>query len=469
MELASAGAAATGGLTTTGDVLISGVLKKMKQGKKWKQRWCAILDGADGPRLLYRESEKAKKAKGILALRGAWVTVDANAATFQIQMAAGINSRGKAKLFSFEAESEAEREPWLDAFRGLSMNMPLDDDALVGLSFDTLACDQDELEMTLVEMAVNLRIPELLGKEPAELRKYFAAVRGQMRECPFHNWQHVVDVSQMMYTLLRTSGLAVLLSPLQLVAVFLAAPAHDLDHRGRSNALELSEQTDIAVRYPDAPLETHHATLAQQTLDDVGLLDALAAESQSVVKECVRRCIMATDMGHHKEIMEEFQESETELLSERHTAADFFTHGPKGMLLLGMLLKACDISNPARPIEIADKWNEMVYEEFYAEGDADAAAGREVNPMHNRESNNVASSTVREQRAPSLPADLSSKHSRRVQVGFIKFVVAGVFDELQKFCAAAAEGKDAPGIRAEAVADVVMALELNEGVHAARP
>ena len=69
MELASAGAAATGGLTTTGDVLISGVLKKMKQGKKWKQRWCAILDGADGPRLLYRESEKAKKAKEAIAGR----------------------------------------------------------------------------------------------------------------------------------------------------------------------------------------------------------------------------------------------------------------------------------------------------------------------------------------------------------------------------------------------------------------
>ena len=35
------------------------------------------------------------------------------------------------------------------------------------------------------------------------------------------------------------------------LAVSLAAPAHDLDHRGRSNALEIAEETDIAKEFPD--------------------------------------------------------------------------------------------------------------------------------------------------------------------------------------------------------------------------
>ena len=76
------------------------------------------------------------------------------------------------------------------------------------------------------------------------------------------------------------------------------------------------------------------------------------------------------------------------------TAADFFSDGEKGMLLLGMLLKACDISNPGRPTDVSDKWNTLIYEEFYAEGDIDAAAGRKVNPLHDRANNDIAKSTI---------------------------------------------------------------------------
>ena len=63
------------------------------------------------------------------------------------------------------------------------------------------------------------------------------------------------------------------------------------------------------------------------------------------------------------------------------------------MVFLGMLIKASDISNPARPTECADKWNDLVYEE-YAEGDANAAARRDVNPLHDRENNSIAMSSV---------------------------------------------------------------------------
>eukprot|EP01043_Picozoa_sp_COSAG02_P008713 COSAG02_NODE_284_length_25691_cov_14.733354_15_plen_313_part_00 len=300
----------------------------------------------------------------------------------------GANAKGRAKMFSFQASSKEVTAQWMAAFAGIpGLNMPVVDDELCGLEFDTLEKTDDELEASLVVMAGNLGVDRLLGKTQDEMRAYFAALRAQMRDVPFHNWKHVCDVTQMMYTLLRETGLVSLLSPLQLVAVFLAAPAHDLDHRGRSNALELSEGTDIAVKYPEAPLETHHAKLALETTASTGLMSNLDEDSSAVVNECIRRCIMATDMGHHKDIMEQFQASESELLGESHTASDFFTHGEKGMLLLGMLLKASDISNPSRPIEVADKWNALVYQEFFAEGDADAAAGRAVNPMHDREAN----------------------------------------------------------------------------------
>jgi hypothetical protein len=425
-------AASSGGLGLAGTEVIASSLRKQKEGKSVQQRWCSLLnDEAEGPRFVYKKTKEDKKVKGILALRGAWITVpEGTSLAFQsasllrthktpqrharacplsradrafvsatlcraVSPAVGANAKGRAKRFDFQCPSKELREQWMAAFAGIpGLNMPVTDDELCGLDYDTLEKEDDELETNLVTMASNLGVDQLLGKTQDDMRAYFAALRRQMNDHPFHNWKHVCDVTQMVYTLLRESGIASLLSPLQLVAVFLAAPAHDLDHRGRSNAIELAEGTDIAVKYPGAPLETHHATLALETTASTGLMSELGEESSTVVNECIRRCIMATDMGHHKDIMEEFQASESELLGASHTAADFFSNGEKGMLLLGMLLKASDISNPARPIEVADKWNALVYEEFYAEGDADAAAGRAVNPLHDRANNNIAKSTV---------------------------------------------------------------------------
>ena len=202
--------------------------------------------------------------------------------------------------------------------------------------------------------------------------------------------------------------------------MFLAAPAHDLDHRGRSNVLEINEETDIAKEFPNekGPLENHHARLALETLDNTAILEHLSEGSRRIVRACVKNAILATDMGRHGAIMKGFSEAIAALEDEEGSlrAADFFIPGENGWLLLGMLLKSCDISNPARPIEIADKWNALVYDEFYAEGDVDLERGRPVNPLHNREKNVIPKSTV----------------------GFIGFVVAPIFTLLQRFTIAAA-------------------------------
>ena len=48
----------------------------------------------------------------------------------------------------------------------------------------------------------------------------------------------------------------------------------------------------------------------------------------------------------------------------------------------------------ARPPDVSDQWVDLVYAEFYAEGDADKAAGRPVNPLHDRVSNSIPESQV---------------------------------------------------------------------------
>jgi hypothetical protein len=72
-----------------------------------------------------------------------------------------------------------------------------------------------------------------------------------MRQNPFHDWHHVLyaslmcaatifaealtfvcsDVTQFCFTMLKTTGLSEVLAAESIIGIFLAAIAHDLDHR----------------------------------------------------------------------------------------------------------------------------------------------------------------------------------------------------------------------------------------------
>ena len=166
-------AAQAGSLGLEGEVVLAGALKKKKKkgGTNWQTRWCALMDDPSaGPRFVYRKKEADKKVKGILALRGAWITVDyyekfSNVTCVQIAPAAAGNDTGKARVFDFQAASEKERDQWLDALGSVAgTNMPINGDELCGIEFDTLEKSDDELETILVTMALNLGIGKLLGK-----------------------------------------------------------------------------------------------------------------------------------------------------------------------------------------------------------------------------------------------------------------------------------------------------------------
>lgn len=63
-------------------------------------------------------------------------------------------------------------------------------------------------------------------------------------------------------------------------------------------------------------------------------------------------------------------------------------------MLLKLIIKGSDISNPCRPYEIASQWNELCYAEFYGEGDVDREKGRALNPLHDRDNNSIPKSSI---------------------------------------------------------------------------
>ncbi|CAJ1380886.1 unnamed protein product [Effrenium voratum] len=67
-----------------------------------------------------------------------------------------------------------------------------------------------------------------------------------------------------------------------------------------------------------------------------------------------------------------------------------------------VLLHFSDISNPMKPFPVAERWAELVLQEFALQGDEEKALGIPVGPLNDRDSVNMAMS----------------------QIGFIEFVVA---------------------------------------------
>eukprot|EP00164_Ancoracysta_twista_P003171 GFYU01004228.1.p1 GENE.GFYU01004228.1~~GFYU01004228.1.p1 ORF type:complete len:375 (-),score=83.20 GFYU01004228.1:374-1498(-) len=220
-----------------------------------------------------------------------------------------------------------------------------------------------------------------------ELCQFFNVVAANYRPNPFHNFYHAFDVTHALYHFtVSSNGILPLLSDIDCVSLFIAGVCHDLDHRGRSNNFLVNTTDPLAELYNnESVLENHHCATAFRILNTDGcrILDKLESDEKTVVMNRITRAILATDMAMHGKILSEVKNRKLNVELEEDK-----------ILFLALMLKCADISNPARPFEIHDDWNERVNLEFYAEGDEDRAAGREVNPLHDRENKPLRKSTA---------------------------------------------------------------------------
>eukprot|EP00634_Sargassococcus_sp_CCMP2135_P006876 CAMPEP_0198649228 /NCGR_PEP_ID=MMETSP1467-20131203/4095_1 /TAXON_ID=1462469 /ORGANISM="unid. sp., Strain CCMP2135" /LENGTH=373 /DNA_ID=CAMNT_0044384995 /DNA_START=340 /DNA_END=1461 /DNA_ORIENTATION=- len=274
----------------------------------------------------------------------------------------------------------------------------------------------------LVRMMENLRLPQTLKKPTDEIVPFFYDVKQLMHENPYHNFCHVTDVAQYMYTLILATHVAERLRPIELSATFLGAVCHDLDHPGLSNTFQISERTSLATKYEgESPLENHHLHMFRRLCEKHRILENLEIDDRRRINNVVSNMILATDMGKHGALMKSIKEK---LEDEAYNPL----HSEEGInLLLQIALKCADISNQARPWKVANQWNEAVYKEFYNEGDLDRNAGRNVPPLFDRYSNHVPKSTV----------------------GFIGWVVAPLYEiyvAIMKRCALCDEQIDARAV-----------------------
>lgn len=201
--------------------------------------------------------------------------------------------------------------------------------------------------------------------------RFLYAIRSMYKKVPYHNWRHAVDVTQFVTYQIMISGLEKVFSKFELFSLVVAAICHDANHDGFTNIYNIKAETPLGILYKNqSVMETHHCSIAIQIMsrEECNLLAALKQDEYIEIWSLIIQYILATDMARHFEILKRFNDI--------YDGGDFtMQRHDHRVMLLYMILKCGDISNVSRPFELADRWCDVLCEEFFRQGDLEQAQG----------------------------------------------------------------------------------------------
>jgi cGMP-dependent 3',5'-cyclic phosphodiesterase len=122
--------------------------------------------------------------------------------------------------------------------------------------------------------------------------------------------------------------------------------------------------------------ERHHLSQAICILNDPGskILDSLTTEQFMESIDYVRELILATDLANHFRIFKEIKNLTSENIQEN----------PNQRVLLSLLMTCCDLNDQIKTWSTVQRVAELVYTEFFAQGDLERQMGLNPNLMMDR-------------------------------------------------------------------------------------
>ncbi|XP_044267215.1 high affinity cGMP-specific 3',5'-cyclic phosphodiesterase 9A [Tribolium madens] len=246
-------------------------------------------------------------------------------------------------------------------------------------TFDARPWEDEELLLLLQQMYLDYDLCSKFAIDINTLRNFLYEAYKNYNDVPFHNFRHCFCVAQMMYAISWSVDLPSKIGDLEVLILLTSCICHDLDHPGYNNIYQINAKTELAIRYNDiSPLENHHCSVAFRILEneDCNIFKSFKSEDFKTVREGIIRCILATDMARHNEILTNFRE-----------ITPNFDYNDKAHvnLLCMVLIKVSDISNEARPMDVAEPWLDRLLQEFFKQSDAEKLEGLPVTPFMDRE------------------------------------------------------------------------------------
>jgi hypothetical protein len=181
---------------------------------------------------------------------------------------------------------------------------------------------------------------------------------------------------------------------------------HDLDHPGYNNMYFVNTRGPLAIRYNDqAVLENYHAAMAFKIMlgnEKCNIFENLTPENFKLARKHILHNVLATDMARHFGDMGKFKS--------RIDSPDFDATSVDKELATDFLFHIADISNPTKPWPLCKKWTDLLFIEFFQQGDKERELGIPISFLMDRATTNVA----------------------KAQDGFIKGLIKPAFVMLEK-------------------------------------
>ncbi|PKK16652.1 hypothetical protein A306_00000275, partial [Columba livia] len=211
--------------------------------------------------------------------------------------------------------------------------------------------------------------------------RFCLMVKKGYRDPPYHNWMHAFSVSHFCYLLYKNLELVNYLEDIEIFALFISCMCHDLDHRGTNNSFQVASKSVLAALYSSegSVMERHHFAQAIAILNSQGcnIFDHFSRKDYQRMLDLMRDIILATDLAHHLRIFKDLQK-----MAE-------VGYDPKNKqhhnLLLCLLMTSCDLSDQTKGWKTTRKIAELIYKEFFSQGDLEKAMGNRPLEMMDRE------------------------------------------------------------------------------------
>ncbi|KAM9800956.1 cGMP-dependent 3',5'-cyclic phosphodiesterase [Neosynchiropus ocellatus] len=213
------------------------------------------------------------------------------------------------------------------------------------------------------------------------LARFCLMVKKGYRDPPYHNWMHAFSVSHFCYLLYKNLGLSNYLEDIEILALFVSCMCHDLDHRGTNNSFQVASQSVLAALYSSegSVMERHHFAQAIAILNTQGcnIFEKFSRKDYQRMLDLMRDIILATDLAHHLRIFKDLQKMADDGYNPKSN-----THRS---MLLCLLMTSCDLSDQTKGWKTTRKIAELIYKEFFSQGDLEKAMGNRPSEMMDRE------------------------------------------------------------------------------------
>uniref|UniRef100_A0A8C4UTA1 Phosphodiesterase n=1 Tax=Falco tinnunculus TaxID=100819 RepID=A0A8C4UTA1_FALTI len=215
---------------------------------------------------------------------------------------------------------------------------------------------EDDTSMAILSMLQDMNFINNYKMDRQTLTRFCLMVKKGYRDPPYHNWMHAFSVSHFCYLLYKNLELVNYLEDIEIFALFISCMCHDLDHRGTNNSFQVASKSVLAALYSS---------------------EGSVMEDYQRMLDLMRDIILATDLAHHLRIFKDLQK-----MAE-------VGYDPKNKqhhsLLLCLLMTSCDLSDQTKGWKTTRKIAELIYKEFFSQGDLEKAMGNRPLEMMDRE------------------------------------------------------------------------------------